>query len=137
MDAAAEVEKWDADADPGDSVIGINYEYFDNKIKFLPSIKEVLMPFGDRTGPLGQGPMTGRGAGYCAGYETPGYANPGGFGFGFGRGRGRGFGRGYGRGFYGRGMAPRWGWNVPPAAPTAPTSKQELHMLKKIGRAHV
>jgi hypothetical protein len=70
--------------------------------------------------------MTGRGAGYCAGYETPGYANPGGFGFGFGRGRGRGFGRG----FYGRGIAPHWGWNVPPAAPTAPTREQELDMLK-------
>ena len=26
------------------------------------------MPGGDRTGPLGQGPMTGRGAGYCGGF---------------------------------------------------------------------
>jgi len=34
------------------------------------------MPRGDRTGPLGAGPMTGRGAGYCAGYGVPGYANP-------------------------------------------------------------
>jgi hypothetical protein len=25
------------------------------------------MPFGDRTGPSGLGPMTGRGAGFCAG----------------------------------------------------------------------
>ena len=88
------------------------------------------MPFGDRTGPLGQGPMTGRGAGYCAGYEAPGYANPGGFGFGFGRGRRRGFGRGFGRGYYGHAGAPRWGWNVPPVAPTAPTREQELDMLK-------
>ena len=24
------------------------------------------MPGGDRTGPMGQGPLTGRGAGYCA-----------------------------------------------------------------------
>ena len=56
------------------------------------------MPFGDRTGPSGMGPMTGRGAGFCAGYPTPGYANsfPRG---GFGRGWGRGFGRGRGRGF--------------------------------------
>ncbi len=84
------------------------------------------MPFGDRTGPLGQGPMTGRGAGYCAGYETPGYANPGGFGFGFGRG----FGRGYGRGFYGHGVAPRWGWNVPASAAPEPSKEQELDMLK-------
>ena len=48
------------------------------------------MPAGDRTGPLGRGPMTGRGAGYCG---------SGGSAIGFGRGRGgvgRGFGRGYG-----------------------------------------
>jgi hypothetical protein len=50
------------------------------------------MPGGDRTGPAGLGPMTGRAAGYCAGYSVPGYMNPiqgrGGFGGGFGRGRG-------------------------------------------------
>ena len=62
------------------------------------------MPAGDRTGPLGFGPMTGRGAGYCAGYPVPGYANAWGgrFGAGLGRGWGRGFGRGRGfrRGAY-------------------------------------
>ena len=39
------------------------------------------------------GPMTGRGAGYCAGYQAPGFANPvagRGIGYGFGRGGGRG-----------------------------------------------
>jgi hypothetical protein len=47
--------------------------------------------------------MTGRGAGYCAGYSVPGCVNPvGGYGRGWGRRRGRGFGRGYGRG-WGRG----------------------------------
>ncbi len=58
------------------------------------------MPRGDGTGPMGMGPMTGRAAGYCAGYSTPGYANPIiGRGFGFGRGwtRGRGFVRGFWR----------------------------------------
>ncbi|MGB9888435.1 MAG: DUF5320 domain-containing protein [Anaerolineae bacterium] len=30
------------------------------------------MPAGDRTGPMGMGPMTGRRAGYCAGYANPG-----------------------------------------------------------------
>ena len=61
------------------------------------------MPRGDRTGPGGYGPMTGRAAGYCAGYSVPGFMNPRrGFGRGFGRGLGRGFGRGWGRGF-GRG----------------------------------
>lgn len=57
------------------------------------------MPGGDRTGPWGDGPMTGRTAGYCAGYSVPGYANPTfrcgrGWGRSYGRGRGRGFGRG-------------------------------------------
>jgi hypothetical protein len=53
------------------------------------------MPGGDRTGPSGRGPMTGRAFGYCAGYNYPGYANAG-----YGRSfrSGRGFGRGFGRG---------------------------------------
>lgn len=34
------------------------------------------MPGGDRTGPAGFGRMTGRAAGYCAGYSVPGYMNP-------------------------------------------------------------
>jgi len=46
------------------------------------------MPQGDGTGPLGQGPKTGRAMGYCAGYSVPGCMNPG---FGRGMGRGRGF----------------------------------------------
>ncbi len=66
------------------------------------------MPRGDRTGPWGYGPMTGRGAGFCAGYPVPGYANPvggrRGLGRGFGRGSGRGFGGGWGRG---------WGYHQP------------------------
>ena len=46
------------------------------------------MPGGDRTGPLGMGPMTGRAAGYCAGYDVPGYMNPyGGRGMAMRRGR--------------------------------------------------
>lgn len=59
------------------------------------------MPRGDKTGPQGAGPRTGRAAGYCAGYSVPGYMNPApgyGYGRGWGRGRGRGFGRGWGRG---------------------------------------
>jgi hypothetical protein len=57
------------------------------------------MPRGDRTGHWGAGPMTGRAAGYCAGYAVPGFMNPRrGYGRGFGRGWGRGFGRG--RGLY-------------------------------------
>ena len=61
------------------------------------------MPGGDKTGPLGLGPRTGRTLGFCSGYSHPGYAFPG-FGRGFGRGRGHGLGRGYwGRGRFWRG----------------------------------
>jgi len=31
------------------------------------------MPQGDKTGPEGKGPKTGRGLGYCSGSEEPGY----------------------------------------------------------------
>jgi hypothetical protein len=34
------------------------------------------MLFGNRTGPAGLGPMTGRSAGFCAGYSVPGFMNP-------------------------------------------------------------
>lgn len=47
------------------------------------------MPRGDGTGPRGMGAMTGRAAGFCAGFGLPGYLNmvPGrGWGAGFGRG---------------------------------------------------
>ena len=53
------------------------------------------MPFGDGTGPAGQGSRTGRGAGNCAGQGGSGRF--GGRGLGLGRGgRGRGLGRGLG-----------------------------------------
>ncbi len=92
------------------------------------------MPRGDRTGPSGYGAMTGRAAGFCAGYSTPGYAN-----FGAGRGvpgpgqaatfsalggdygGGRGGGRGYRNRCYATGL---YGWQremafqaPPPYAP--------------------
>jgi hypothetical protein len=56
------------------------------------------MPRGDGTGPLGQGPQTGRAAGFCAGSGEPGYVSSpaqgwwqGRFGVGAGYGRRRGF----------------------------------------------
>ena len=57
------------------------------------------MPRGDRTGPEGLGPMTGRGLGYCAGFSSPGFTK--GSGLGLARGRGRGIGRGLARGYRG------------------------------------
>ncbi|HOE00305.1 MAG TPA: DUF5320 domain-containing protein [Kiritimatiellia bacterium] len=84
------------------------------------------MPRGDRTGPQGAGPMTGRGAGYCAGFATPGFARGGrgGWGAGRGYGMGRGMGRGFGRGF-GRGRG--WPW----AAPEMPAPATELATLQQ------
>lgn len=66
------------------------------------------MPRGDRTGPYGAGSLTGHGAGYCAGFSMPGYANPvGRFGaFGLGRGFG-GRGRGFRHWFHATGL-PGW-----------------------------
>ena len=110
------------------------------------------MPGGDGTGPGGMGPMTGRAAGFCAGYPVPGYMNPvGGRGYGgWGRGfRGGGFGRGRGFGWAGAGYGvPAWGGAVNPhgygayggtanpyaygGAPFAPamTKQQELDGLE-------
>jgi len=103
------------------------------------------MPGGDGTGPAGMGSMTGRAAGYCAGYSVPGYMNPiGGRGFGaFGRGRGGGWGRR--NWFYATGL-PGWqragmgmpaygapaAYPMPYAAPSGPaqTAEQELDALK-------
>ena len=86
------------------------------------------MPRGDGTGPIGRGPMTGRGAGFCAGYTGPGYANPG-----FGRGLGRGWGRGYGRGYWGRGRGFWWrGYNPEPYYQPAPTKEEEKKYLENM-----
>jgi len=65
------------------------------------------MPRGDGTGPAGQGPMTGRGLGYCAGYPVPGFTNPGFSVFGYGLGMAWRRGRGFGRGFRFRTMLPK------------------------------
>ncbi|MBN2073852.1 MAG: DUF5320 domain-containing protein [Actinobacteria bacterium] len=66
------------------------------------------MPRGDGTGPAGMGPMTGRAAGYCAGYSVPGFANPyGGRYFGAGMGAFGGRGRGYRNWYYATGV-PGW-----------------------------
>ena len=58
-----------------------------------------IMPRGDRRGPDGMGPMSGRGLGYCNGYESPGFTKGTSRDGGFRRGFGRGYGRRYGRGF--------------------------------------
>ena len=79
------------------------------------------MPGGDGTGPMGQGPMTGWGAGFCGGFGRAGNPN---------RGYGRGYGRGLGwRNRFCRRIFPGWGFgrNVP--APL--TDQDELNLLKE------
>jgi hypothetical protein len=56
------------------------------------------MPRGNGMGPNGMGPMSGRAAGYCAGYGTPGFLNPA---------QGRGGAGGAWMGFFGRGRGRR------------------------------
>lgn len=100
------------------------------------------MPRGDGTGPMGMGPMTGRGAGFCTGFTGPGYASAGpGRGFIGGDPRGQGYPQGgAGRGFrcrnqfYATGLPfwargnPAWGARqyTPPPVDTA----TEIEALK-------
>jgi len=86
------------------------------------------MPGGDRTGPMGAGPMSGRRMGYCAGYSNPGYANPvSGYGGWFGH---RGGGYGYRHWYYATGQ-PGWmrARNWPSYVP--PSGESELSLLKE------
>ncbi len=81
------------------------------------------MPGFDRRGPNGEGPLSGRGLGRCAGAtdneqntiesntqnnntENQQFDAPA---FGYGRGLGRGFGRGMGRCFFRRGRGRGFG----------------------------
>ncbi len=90
------------------------------------------MPGGDRTGPWGYGPRTGRAMGYCSGYDMPGFMNPYGYGgggrFGYGPGRGRGFGRGFGRGL-------RFRAAYAPPMVSAPSSEDELAYLQEMQKS--
>ena len=58
------------------------------------------MPRGDRTGPRGIGPMTGRRLGFCVGNDRPGFDI-----------ESRNFGHGYGQGFgHGNGWRGQMGY---------------------------
>ncbi|NQT85794.1 DUF5320 domain-containing protein [bacterium] len=100
------------------------------------------MPRGDRTGPQGMGPKTGRALGLCSGHPVPGYANAGrgggaggqglGLGRGQGRGRGQGQGRGPGRGFRAQ-APPTSGLSALGETPLAP--EQEAEALRQHAEA--
>ncbi|SMB99719.1 hypothetical protein SAMN00808754_3049 [Thermanaeromonas toyohensis ToBE] len=93
------------------------------------------MPRGDRTGPWGLGPLTGRRAGFCAGFPVPGFLNRAFWGFPRFWG---GFGRGWRHMYWATGLPGwlrGWGW-FPPFFPGAlplgaPASSQELEILKQ------
>jgi len=72
------------------------------------------MPWGDRTGPLGMGPRTGRGLGFCSGFNSPGFT----------KGPGWGFGRGWGRGW-------RWFWAMNYFPEEVISSVDEKELLKE------
>ena len=84
------------------------------------------MPGGDGTGPMGMGPMTGRGAGCCAGYVVPGF--PGCVGIGLGRRMGGG--RGFRRMFYSTGY-PGWAANSYIEPSQNGQAYDEMTVLKK------
>jgi len=89
------------------------------------------MPSGDRTGPIGQGAMTGRALGLCTGNDSPGFATR----FGMGAGRGAGLGRGLGRGI-GIGRArgfSRFLWGAPWGQ--SESKEDEVRMLKSQAEA--
>lgn len=73
------------------------------------------MPMKDGTGPMGAGPMTGRGLGSCTGSKAVKYGAGLGLGLGLGLACRRGFGRGFGRGI----------------AVNQPSSKTQEELLKE------
>jgi len=97
------------------------------------------MPGGDRTGPMGFGPMSGRGMGWCgrsggAGFYGPG-RGAGGRMYGWGGGRG---GRGWRNRFYATGV-PGWArntwggpWGQQPPYPGMTDARSELQHLQQI-----
>lgn len=85
------------------------------------------MPRGDRMGPLGQGQMTGRQRGYCAGYEVPGYEQGGAYGCGRGRGHTQA-----GRGMTFRQGAGSGGWL--PESTVEPSINEAVQLKDRIGQ---
>lgn len=81
------------------------------------------MPLRDGTGPLGQGPLTGRGLGPCSGDPVPFIP-----GRGLGLGRGRGLGRGFGRGL---GFGAGWGARFAGYGAVAPEAVDEKSLLQE------
>lgn len=96
------------------------------------------MPRGDRTGPMGFGPMMGWGGGYCAGFGMPGFTNPMVGRTVWGGGHRGGGGRGWRHCYYATGLpgSARAGWGLPAwgatpypyAAPIPPEAIEETEL---------
>jgi hypothetical protein len=84
---------------------------------------------------MGQGPRTGRGLGFCSGFDSPGYTKGlgigmgRGFGRGMGVGRGCGFGRGFASGSFFSGLAQFFPWQQ------SVSKDDEIRMLKSQSEA--
>jgi hypothetical protein len=87
------------------------------------------MPRGDGTGPAGEGPMTGRAAGYCAGNVRPGFADSAVRRVGAGSGRPGGRGFGHRNRFYATGV-PFSGYPATEPEPWLPRD-EEITLLKE------
>ena len=83
------------------------------------------MPRGDGTGPMGNGPMTGRGAGFCAGVGMPGATSA------MGRFGGFGCRRGVGGGMRGAGMQARNRFMAQPYGEVGVTTTNEKEWLSR------
>ena len=83
------------------------------------------MPGGDRTGPTGSGPMTGRRMGFCVGNDEPGTYY--GRGYRMHRGPGMGFRHGL-RGWFGR----RYDWDGPAPGYIGETGNEKKFLEREI-----
>lgn len=84
------------------------------------------MPRGDKKGPEGRGPMTGRRMGYCAGNDMPGIRYGRRMGCGMGYGRHMGHGMGYGRAYQAYNQAVYE--NIPAYSPYQEPAEERRHL---------
>ena len=87
------------------------------------------MPGGNRMGPMGQGPMTGRGMGWCGGANARVDMPPRGPWVGMGRGGGRGGGWRHRHWYHATGLTgwqrAQMGWPGPGASFPPASSKEQ------------
>jgi hypothetical protein len=94
------------------------------------------MPGRNGMGPMGKGPRTGRGMGWCGGANPRAEMAPGRSGFGMGCGGGRGRGWRHRNWYHATGLTgwqrAQMGWSEPgPGFPPALSREQELAALKQ------